>query len=192
MTLGLSPSTHCSPNANYCNLTPYSQCILSSGSCSLMIEGLSAGNVNVSAYFSGDADNQNSSGEFPILITEASTQTSVSCAPQSVIVGSPTRCQAVISGYYQTGNIGHYPMGNITFASSSPTGYFTPANQCIIWSNSSGTCHVDYYDTGLGSPQIEVFYGGDTNNAGSKGSTSVTVFWSSEYIWVVHGGFSID
>lgn len=94
------------------------------------------------------------------------TSTLVSCTPQSMVTSAQTKCAATISG-------GSSPGGTVTFLSTSIKGTFFPSNgQCLL---SSGSCSVNYTDRTAGSPAITAFYGGDSNNAPSLGSTTLTV-----------------
>jgi hypothetical protein len=87
-----------------------------------------------------------------LAIPMTTTTTSVSCSPSPASVGLPTTCTAIVSG--------NAPSGNVTFASSTGSGSFTPSNgQCIL--SSSGSCSVTYIPSSLERVIITGAYGGD-------------------------------
>ena len=97
-----------------------------------------------------------------ILQFLASSGTVVSCP--SFTVGGTTTCTATVTG--------SSPTGTVTFSTSSGTGSFTTPNPCTL---ASQTCTITYKDTSAGTPTITATYSGDSNNAGSYGTTKVTV-----------------
>ena len=107
----------------------------------------------------GDVSNSTNS---TITVNPATASTSVSCP--SFTAGSGTLCTITVTG--------DSPTGTVSFITSDSTGSFT-APSCTL---SSGSCIVGYKDTAAGSPTITATYFGDSNNnAGTSGTTSVTV-----------------
>jgi hypothetical protein len=93
-----------------------------------------------------------------------STVTTVSCFPNPVSIGSSVNCTASVSGVS--------PTGNVTWSTSSGTGYFSPP-ACVLV---SGACSTTYTDNNTGYRIITANYYGDINNSPSNGSTVLTVF----------------
>jgi hypothetical protein len=117
--------------------------------------------------------------DLSILCTPPANQSSssivVSCLPNPVSIGQPVTCTASVSG--------SNPTGAVTWSTSSSTGSF---NQ-LVCTLSNGTCSTTYTDSNPGSVTIAACYSGDSNNAPSSGSTTLTVtsggsvYYSSNY-----------
>lgn len=142
-----------------------SSCALASGQCVVSFAPSSVTTVNVTATYGGDSNNVGSSGKAALVVTKASSNTSVTCLPSPVTVGSSTSCVATVEG--------DSPSGTVVFTSSSSTGSFSPSDgDCFI---SSGSCSVTYFDTEAGTSQITATYQGDANNGESAGTFPLTV-----------------
>jgi parallel beta-helix repeat protein len=100
-----------------------------------------------------------------ILYTSPPQQssTSVSCSPNPVSIFHSVTCTATVSG--------SNPTGTITWSTSGIGGSFSQS-VCAL---SNGTCSTTYIDNFTGSVTIAAYYSGDSNNAPSSGSTSLTV-----------------
>jgi hypothetical protein len=109
--------------------------------------------------------NVSSSGTYTAFYQAAPSQssTSVVCSPNPAPVGSSVTCTATVYG--------SNPTGTVTWSTSSIWGSF---NQSIC-ALSNGTCSTTYVDNTTGSVTIAASYSGDSNNAPSSGSTSLTV-----------------
>jgi sugar lactone lactonase YvrE len=140
------------------------QCTLSSGSCSVSYADSVVGTDTVTASYTGDSNNGGSSNTFSLTVTQASTSTSVSCAPSSVAVGSATTCSVSVTGSSPTGTVAW---------SSSGVGNFN-STSCSL---KLGQCAVTYTPSSTaGSPvSITASYSGDSNNVGGTGTFSLTV-----------------
>ncbi len=97
-------------------------------------------------------------------ISFGATSTSVSCSPNPASAISSVNCTATVSG--------SSPTGNVTWSTSSSTGFFSPGISQLL----SGTCTTTYSDNNTGYKAITANYLGDLNNSPSSGSTVLTVF----------------
>lgn len=106
-----------------------------------------------------------------------STSTTISCSPPSVTAGSPTTCTATVT---DTGSSPSTPTGSVSVMSSG-SGSFSNSGSCTLsGGGGSASCSVTYTPgstpaTPIRIDTITATYGGDTNHAGSSGSTQVTV-----------------
>jgi hypothetical protein len=99
------------------------------------------------------------------------SNTAVSCSPNPAIAGSVVTCTATVSG--------SNPTGTVTWTTSSSTGSFSSSTSTL----SSGSCSTTYTDTSAGSVIITASYSGDSNNAPSNGSTTLTLSGSVTTNW---------
>jgi hypothetical protein len=143
-----------------------SKCTLVTGSCSVTVKGKTAGAVTVTATYSGDANNLGSSGSHKLVVDKVPTTLSLSCTPKSKYAWT---CTAVLKGY-----LGSVKGEKITWSKVFGVGKvsFSPST-CAL--SSEGICWVNVQWTGAGSIKIEATYSGDTNNAGSQKTTTLTV-----------------
>jgi large repetitive protein len=141
-------------------------CSLSSGTCFLTVTGATAGSVTIKASYPGDSNNAASSGTASMTVTQATTTTSVSCTYPGANVYS---CTASVSGAAGTIS-GETVIFSQTAGSGSAT-FPSPAT-CTL----SGTsCQIAVTGSSSGPVTIQASYRGDTNNAGSSGTASITV-----------------
>jgi YVTN family beta-propeller protein len=142
-------------------------CSLSAGSCTVHYTPTSvAGSPQtITGAYPGDTNNAGNSGTASVTVNKVSATTTVNCASPDT-VGAPSTCSVTVTGYGA-------PSGSASFKASG-SGTFSSGGACIP---SGGTCSVTYTPTSAsGSPQtITGAYSGDTNNAGSSGTASVTV-----------------
>lgn len=96
----------------------------------------------------------------------STTTTVISCVPTTISVGSTTTCTVTVSGYS-----GSIDGETVSIAMSGGTGNIATTG-CAL---SGGTCSVAVQATAVGTPGIKAAYGGDTGNAGSSGTTSITI-----------------
>jgi parallel beta-helix repeat protein len=99
----------------------------------------------------------------------AFSSTSVLCSPNQVIRGSAVALTAIVTGSSAT--------GTITWNTSSVGGNFSQSVRTL----SRGSCSTTYIDNYTGSATITALYSGDSNNAPSSGSTTLTVTSGSVY-----------
>lgn len=140
-------------------------CTLSGGSCSTTVTGTYVGSSMVQAAYSGDGNFQTSSQTLGLAISQAATKTTVGCTPPSFPHTSSTTCVATVTQGYQ-------PTGTVSFSSTSGGGSFSNGGLCTL---SGSTCSITYSDSNVGTPTITSNYGGDHNNGGSSGTTTVAV-----------------
>jgi hypothetical protein len=165
---GFSPTgtvtfTSNDPSASF---NPSNQCTLSpSGSCSVSYTPSVAGSVTITASYSGDLNNNPSSGNTNLNVQQTVPTVSVSCSPNPISSGQSTTCTVVVSGFNPTGTVSWQTTG---------LGSFMP-NSCTLSPN--GSCSVTY--TSLSSSgsvdTITATYAGDSNNQQASGSTSVSI-----------------
>jgi flagellin-like protein len=137
--------------------------------CSVAVRGSTIGSVTITATYPGDDNNVGGSGSTTLTVGKSSTATTVTCVPAIVGSGSSTTCTAMVTGYGT-------PTGTVIFTSSG-AGTFSPSNgQCTL---SGGSCHVSFIPSNTGTQTITATYGGDNNNAGSSGTFSLTVLYST-------------
>lgn len=100
-----------------------------------------------------------------------STSTSLTCAPESLAVGSATTCTATVSDT-DTG-IATTPTGTVQF-STNGAGAFSNGGACTL---SGATCKLTYTSSSVGSGthQISASYQGDSNHAGSSKTGNISV-----------------
>lgn len=98
--------------------------------------------------------------------SSSTTPVSVSCTPAPIVAGSTSSCIVTVSG--------SSPTGNVTFSQPSGTGsvFFLLDPACEL---SYGSCSMTIAGTTPGIVEIEASYGGDSNNAGNSGTTTLTV-----------------
>jgi parallel beta-helix repeat protein len=94
----------------------------------------------------------------------AQSSTSVTCSPNPVSAGSPVNCIATVSGSNAT--------GNVTWSTSSIGGSF---GQSVCPLSVYGNCSTMYVENFTGCVTIAASYSGDSNNAPSSGSFTLTV-----------------
>jgi hypothetical protein len=120
----------------------------------------------------------NTSAAASVTITytlpKAGTSTSVSCAPNPVVVGQATQCTATVS---DTSSTPSTPTGSVSFGSNS-SGSFGSGGSCTLsGSGAQVSCAVSYTPAavGTGAHMIAASYAGDGGHVGSNNSTNVAV-----------------
>ena len=111
----------------------------------------------------GSVSADTASATFTIPALPATT-TSVVCVPSSIAVGSPSTCTATVTGASPTGTVTWSQSGSglVTFSSST----------CAL---SAGSCSVTATGLSAGPVTVHGTYGGDSGNAASSGTFSLTV-----------------
>jgi hypothetical protein len=132
--------------------SPSPTCTLAGGGCTVRYYNNGAGILQITAAYSGDANNTASGSVTSLTIDKAFSLTTVSCSPNPEGVAEPTKCIASVTGYD--------PTGTVIFSTSSSTGGFSPPT-CTL---SNGKCSVFYTDTASGTVYINPSYSGDSNN----------------------------
>jgi len=143
-----------------------STCRLLRGSCTVRYSpynGLSP--VTVTASYPGDSNNLASSGNFTLLVTKATSKTTLACI-SSVLVGRTVRCQVTVTGYK--------PIGNVTWSWASSNG------GSVAFSSSSctlvkGRCFILLTAWASGQITIQANYTGDTSNNVSLRTRILTI-----------------
>jgi photosystem II stability/assembly factor-like uncharacterized protein len=104
-----------------------------------------------------------------------STSTAVSCAPNTLAVGQPTRCTATVTD--TDAPPATAPTGAVAFSSSDP-GDFPGGASCGLAATGrpgEAACTVTYTPAGQGTPTLTAGYPGDATHAPSSNSTTLTV-----------------
>jgi hypothetical protein len=144
-----------------------SRCTLSFGYCTATIVGSKVGTVTITATYSGSSYNLGSSGEAALIITKASTETTISCTRPTFPSGSSIVCTATVTGAYSSHT------GTIAWSTVSGPGRVTLSMKtCTL---KAGKCSVTVKGMAAGSVTIEASYSGDSNNTGSSGTHSFTI-----------------
>lgn len=145
-------------------------CDLVNGDCTVSYWDSDVGNWTITADYSGDANNDPSSGTEVVEVTQSSlttTDTEVSCDPSSFDVSNYTECTATVSG--------DAPTGYIDWDSNSSDFDFEPASCELTTTGDSGTCTSDFYGYQPGKWTVKGDYTGDDGNLPSEGITEVEV-----------------
>jgi hypothetical protein len=144
------------------SLTSGASCGVNSNTCQVQVTTSIAGGATFVATYSGDGNNTapSSQAQTTITVNQATTSTSVSCAPAALVVGQTTTCTAFVTGFY--------PSGTVNWQSTDKSGIFN-VNPCTLV---TGSCSVVYTPTA--SATITASYQGDNNNGGSVGTFSIT------------------
>src|SRR2546428_4817522 len=84
----------------------------------------------ISGSYSGDTTHLSSAGSFVVTANKHATSTVVSCAPDTVPVGSPTSCTATVTD--STPTSASAPSGTVSWSASSvpPGGGSFSASRC--------------------------------------------------------------
>ena len=155
------------------NFSPAPTCTLSAQTCSVMYTPSSPiSPVTITVVYSGDQDNLASSGTFSLSVAPLrGTNTTVSCTPTPVTVGTPAACTAEVTG--------NSPTGTVTLSSNSGGTFMSSA--CSL---ASGHCTVSYTPSSVLTVTITAVYSGDSNNQGSAGTFSLPVTKASSSVSV--------
>jgi hypothetical protein len=157
-----------------------SSCTLKKGACSTSYATTSAGNVNLTAYYtSSKAPNASYAGEFSLQVNQMTSKVSVSCSPRmpALVSASTVLCTAKLKGYFPTGNltwmVSSTNGGNVSF--SSPDCGLNDTSCAAGAGSNSVIVRTSGIATGPGTVWITAFYTGDWNNTYSYRSTELTV-----------------
>ena len=103
------------------------------------------------------------------------TTTTVSCSPQSVMVGHATTCTATVTDTDVSG-MSSTPSGTVSFTTTG-TGTFAGSPCTLTGSTGMASCQVTYSPAtvGSGTHALVASYGGDAEHAISSGQSAVTV-----------------
>ena len=166
-------------------------CALSGNACSVAVTGGSPGQVTIQASYTGV--NPAISGTAGVTVTKATTATSVSCAPPNAEganqfeVGLSSSCTVDVSGwagavsgenvgFSQTGGTGSVTFSPLaTQGGENGSAAHSPATCALFTAGGQTSCQVTVTGGSVGSATIQAAYGGDTDNAGSSGNTTIEV-----------------
>ena len=159
-------------------------CVLTSGSCTLMMTPLTAGVAKVKLTYIGDPNNGASARVAALTVTKAATKTVLGCLPSSLAPGSVITCKATIFGLTPP------PTGTVTWLKLSGAGRVVfPSKTCTL---ALGGCSNTIGVVSSGPFTIRALYGGDTNNLRSsitiiiKASPTITPNLSLNVVTVKH------
>lgn len=154
-------------------------CTISSSGCAVSWQPsppVLSSKVEITATFSGNANDKGSSGDFQLALNKATSATSVVCTPQTVTAGSSITCRASVAGYSPTGEVAWSSNGTVSF--SDPT--------CTL---SAKTCSVSLALSTAGSYRLAIsaIYLGDSSNSGSSGVGLIRISPASPILLVEVG-----
>ena len=151
--------------------------------CTVNYNDTYAGQLQITASFSGSIDGFSSQSSYTTTMTELKwpTHVQVDCGGNAILEGQFFGCSAFpVGGADLIGN------SSITFSSTSLTGYFlkseytnVQATTCYNPGGYGGECELYYNDTTPGTYTITARFSGDAYNDPSSGSTVITVISSS-------------
>jgi hypothetical protein len=119
------------------------------------------GSDTVTATYSGDSTFAASTGTAALAVTQGATTTSVTVAPPTIVSGQSVSYSTTVSSAVGT------PTGTVTFTVGSTT-------LCTaILAGGAGTCFTS--NAPAGADTVTATYSGDTELAGSTGTTTLTV-----------------
>jgi hypothetical protein len=131
------------------------------GSCSLT--DIPPGTISVTANYSGDQDNEPSSGTTSLTITKDTTSTSISASPSSGVAGTTsTLTISVVNTSLQQPATG----GTVTITTGSTT-------ICTASLGSKGTAQCTT-PLPVGSEELEASYSGTSTELSSSGTTTIS------------------
>lgn len=126
----------------------------------------------ISATYAGDDNHDGSSNVTQVDVSKHSSATSISCTPESIILGSgPSTCVVTVT---DTSTVPSAPTGRVALTSAA--GSFGPG--CEILSSagtSQAKCAVAYTPAAPGSSSLTAAYGGDSSHEPSGGTGPVNV-----------------
>jgi hypothetical protein len=165
-----------------CKLSPQG----SSSECSVKFTPTASGSpVVLSATYGGDSKNSPSEGDYSMTVAPATSTTSVSCSPASVLAGSSVTitCTARVRGYL--------PTGIVTWSQSGSGAVFLVDGSCVLSKSvywyityspyldlhvvQLAMCSVTLIGTQAGGVAVLATYGGDSGNLPSSGRAGVTI-----------------
>ena len=135
--------------------------------CSVTMNGTTAGTVTAQAAYGGDSNNMVSSNTTELTIRPARTSLSVSCTSSSVPVGSFTSCTSTLRGY-----VGSVAGETVTWSQTGTGSVSLASTTCTL---SLWTCSVTMTGFTSGHVTIAATYTGDPNNQGSSRTTKLTI-----------------
>ena len=160
----VTPSTATGTVAFTVGSTALCTATLTGGAGTCTATNAPGGSDTVTGTYSGDSNDGASSGTASLTVNAVGSSTTVSCSPTPVQAGYSTTCTATVAGTS--------PSGAVSW-STAGFGTFSPSASCTL---SSGGCSVTYTPTASTSPvTITGAYGGDSNNAASSATFSLSV-----------------
>jgi hypothetical protein len=131
----------------------------------------------ITASYAGSADHEASSGSANVNVAAHPSATSISCAPDSITLGSATStCVVTVT---DTSSAVTAPTGSVALSSGSGS-FGSGCGGLVLVSTSQSNCTVAYTPTGPGLNLLTGTYNGDTSHAASAGTTQVNVASSTQ------------
>ncbi|MGA3373427.1 MAG: Ig-like domain repeat protein [Terracidiphilus sp.] len=152
-------------------LTPTPTVTLSAGTGTFQTSALPVGTYSLTASFPGDNYYSPATSSPPTsqVVTQATTSTTVSAAPNPAVAGTPVTITATVKVTQGVST----PTGNVNFTDSLNNGAAVPLACTPQPTVAAPTCTSSAL--AAGSHSIVATYVGDTDDAGSNGSFSLTV-----------------
>jgi len=160
------------------SFSPSAVCTLSFGSSSTGTCAISyapalgsEGTQTITGVYGGDPDHQGSTGTFTLSVTKRATSTAVSCSPVSVKGSHPTTCTVTVTDTSTGTQL--TPTGTVSW--SSGVGHFSATSCTLTGTGGKASCSVtwSWASSKRADKQINAAYLGDTDHAGSAGSTKI-------------------
>jgi hypothetical protein len=141
-------------------------CKLSGGACTVKFTSSVGGPVFIETSYSGDSNYKPAAAGYSLLVVAATSKTSLSCSPKSVVAGSSKviTCKAKVTGYSPTGTVSWTQSGTGSVSFSSAT--------CTLV---KGACSVTLTGKTAGTVALQATYSGDSNNEPSSQSVTLTI-----------------
>jgi len=137
------------------------------GTATINTSTLAPGTHSIVATYAGGTDDAGSSATLSLVINQATTSTTVTATPSPAVVGGTI----TFTGTVVTNPAGGSPTGSVTFTAAGGSGNVALGSGNLV----AGKASVTYSTLPAGTYQITAAYAGDTNDAGSSGTTSETV-----------------
>ena len=132
----------------------------STGTAALQTSSLSVGSHSITASYGGNADFSASTSSAVMVVVQASTTTTLSNSPASVIFGQPATLSATVAPVAPGAGT---PSGSVTFLDG--------VNALGTVALSGGTASYSLGSVGAGNHSFNSSYSGDANFAGSNAPT---------------------
>jgi len=146
-----------------------STCVIIKGTCSITLKGITAGGVDLSANYLGDANNLLSNNTIGLIIRPTRTTLAVSCTPASVRVHDSLECTAILKGSF-----GQVQGETVTWTVASLGGSTTPSSlNCILSLQES--CSVTLTGLTAGKATVVARYVGDNDNGACLKSYQIKI-----------------
>lgn len=145
--------------------------------CSVKFTPSAAGYTTVDGTYAGDGTHTGSTGSATVGVTKRVTQTTVTCAPSTVVLNQASTCTASVKDS-QVGTV-TTPTGDVTFTGGAGNGTFSAPSCTLTQTATAGTaeCAVTFTPSSLNGGTFTIFgtYPGDAAHFSSNDQTDLSV-----------------